>query len=362
MKSKRILFLVNHEIVIYNFRKELVEALLKENDEVFISSPTGPKTERLKDRGAHIIPTLMNRHSKNPFSDFKLLMFYIKQIKKIKPDVVLTYTIKPNIYGGIAARFLKVKYISTITGLGNALNNGLKSALPHLLYRVSLKKAYHVYLQNQSNLNYMLERRILNENYSQVNGSGVNVEDFAYTSYPKGETLIFLYVGRLMKAKGIEEYLKAAATIKKRHPNTAFHIVGSLEEDYQSMIHDAQDKNIIIYHGPVLDPKPYYQKAHALIVPSYHEGLSNVLLEAGATGRPLIASNIPGCKEVIQDHETGLLFDPKNSEDLIEKLEEFIELSLEKKAAMGKKSRVFISKIYNRNSIVENYMKRIHSR
>ena len=358
MKPKKILILVNHEVVIYNFRKELVERLLSDGHKVYISSPTGNKIERLKKMGATILPIKIKRHSKNPLSDLKLLLKYLKVIKKIKPNIVLIYTIKPNIYGGIACRLRKAKYIPTITGLGQSLNQGLKSIIPEILYRWSLKKASHVFFQNNENLNYMLNKRLLKENYTVVNGSGVNLEEYQYHDYPSDESINFLFVGRIMKAKGIEEFLAAAKNIKQKYLNTSFDVVGAMEEDYNFILNQYEKEGIITYHGYKENALDYYVKCHVLVLPSYHEGLSNVLLEASSIGRPSIASNIPGCQEIIIDTENGYLVNPKDEMDLTSKFISFYKLDYKEKIAMGSKAREIVVKDFDRSKIVDTYIKR----
>ena len=360
MKAKRILFLVNHEIVIYNFRKELVESLINEGYDVYISSPIGPKTKKLANLGAKILPIHIDRHSKNVLKDLMLLIRYVKLMKQLKPSVVLSYTIKPNIYGGMAARFNKVIFIPTITGLGNALNQGIKSVIPNNLYKLALKKASHVFFQNQPNLDYMRHHRILSGEFSLVNGSGVNIKEYSYEKYPLTSELQFVYVGRIMKAKGIELYLDLASKIKSSKPHWVFHIVGQMEEDYQEIIEELSEKKIVVYHGYLEDAKPIYKKAHAIIHPThYHEGISNVLLEAAATGRPVIASNVIGSKDTFIEGDTGFGFDADSFDDLLRAFNQFLKLSIQEKEEMGRKGRNYVATHFNRSEVVDKYKEMI---
>lgn len=360
MKPKKVLILVNHEVVIYNFRKELVQRLLSKNHQVYISSPEGPKTDLLKDMGAQIIPIDIKRHSYNLFHDIKLLIYYINSLKSLRPDVVLTYTIKPNIYGGLASRIKKIPYIVTITGLGQSMNQGLKSIIPEMLYKKALKKATHIFFQNTENLNYMKQKLIIRTNYSLVNGSGVNLKEFKYYPYPEGQTINFLFVGRIMKDKGIEEFLSSAKSIKEKYPNTHFDIVGYMEENYSVIINQFEKAGIISYHGYKENALNFYVKSHIIVLPSYHEGFSNVLLEASAVGRPSIGTDISGIKEIIKDNITGYLVKPKDAQDLEKKMIQMIKLNQSERSDMGQNARNHVNILFNREIIIDNYLERIY--
>ena len=361
MDNQRVLICVNHEIVIYNFRKELVDQLLVSGYQVFISSPVGDKLEYFRNKGVHIIPVQISRKGKNPLTDYQLYRNYLKMMKQIEPSIVLTYTIKPNIYAGYAARRLKIDYIPTITGLGAALNKGIKSFIPNLMYKVALKKAKRVFFQNQHNLDYMKKRKMVKDNVVLVPGSGVNTEEYSYQEYPNDKELHFIFVGRVMKAKGIEEYLWLAKTIKEKYDNINFHVMGDMEEDYTQEIEELVNKGSILYHGAQASLHDYYKMCHAIIHPSYHEGLSNVLIEAGATGRPILASSIPGCQETFIEGKTGFGFEPNNKHDLLEKCEHFLNLSHHDKEKMGLESRKLIEAHFDRKKVVDTYMKGIKS-
>lgn len=357
--GKKVLFITNHDLGIYQFRKELIQTLILEGNDVFISTPLGTKTDALNDMGAMIIPSQLSRHSMNPFKDLKLLIQYYKLLNIVKPDVVLTYTIKPNIYGSLAARIKRIKTIATITGLGQALNKGMISLIPETLYRLSLKKAFHVFFQNESNMKYMVSKKIIRKNYSVIQGSGINLEEFAYSPYPSDGVIHYLFAGRVMKDKGIEEFLKAAQNAKSTYPKCQFDIVGPMEENYTQLLKEYENNGIIHYHEYVENLANFYKKAHVIVLPSYHEGLSNVLLEASSVGRPSITSNIPGCKEVIMDNENGYLVAPKDETDLTSKLISFYKLDYNEKKNMGLKAREIVENKFDRTSIVKTYIERI---
>lgn len=362
----KILILANNDVGLYKFRKELIEELLNpgcyisgRSDKpckVFIALPDGVFIPELKNLGCIFINTPIDRRGTNPKTDLKLLIHYRYILKKIKPNIVLGYTIKPNIYGGIACAEKNIPYICNITGLGTAIENkGVIQKITLLLYKIALKKAKYVFFQNQSNMEFFCKKHICIGKYDVLPGSGVNIKSLLLQTYPKGK-LKFVFVGRLMKEKGIEEYLYAAKKIKRKYSDTEFHICGFCEEEYLQRIKELQEKNIVIYHGMVSDMEAIYREMSCIVLPSYHEGMSNVLLEAAATGRPAIASRISGCKEIIEHEKTGYLFERKNIEQLCEMIEKFLHLSYEEKTAMGLAARKKVEKSFDRTIIVKKYL------
>ena len=299
---KKILILANNDGGLYSFRKELIEKLVEEKYEVYTSFPDGERRKDIEQLGCHYIETKVDRRGTNIIKDFSLLRQYIKILKKVKPDVVLTYTIKPNIYGGIACRLKKVPYIENITGLGTAVENpGILQKLTLILYRIALKKARCVFFQNEENQNFLVSKKVVKEHYRRIPGSGVNIDKFIYREYPQEDQIHFIFISRIMKQKGIDQYLYIAEKIKEKYQNITFHILGFCEENYVKQLEELQQKGIILYHGLQKDVKPFIEQCHCTIHPSYYpEGMSNVLLESCATGRPIITTNRSGCKEIVE--------------------------------------------------------------
>ncbi|NLX01631.1 MAG: glycosyltransferase family 4 protein [Syntrophomonadaceae bacterium] len=359
---KKILILANNDVGLYNFRKELLEVLMGQGYEVYISLPVGEKVEQLRQMGCIFIETPVDRRGTNPLTDFKLVLKYLKIMKNVKPDVVLTYTIKPNIYGSIACRLLKIPYINNITGLGSGfIDKRLLSKLLVMMYKAAIKKSNLVFFQNSSDMDFMLNLGIISGKHKLLPGSGVNLDQFEYTPFPPGDKVVFNFIGRVMKEKGIDEYLMAAKTIKQRYPHTQFNIIGFIEPTeahYNELIADYEAKNYIEYHGFQKDIRPFIKNSHCLIQPSYHEGMSNVLLESAAIGRALIASDIPGCREVIDNN--GYVFAMGNVHDLVDKIERFIQLPYEQKVQMGKMSRQKVEREFDRQIVIDSYMKEIN--
>lgn len=362
MLKKTILILVNHDVVIYNFRKELVEELLNQDYEVVISSPYGPKIDKLINMGCIYSEVSIERHGTNIISDIKLIHNYMKLIKKFKPVTILTYTIKPNVYGGIAAQLTKTPYLANITGLGTSIQNkGFMQKVSTRLYKVGLRKANCVFFQNESNYRFFKEANIVNGNTKILPGSGVNLEEHYFEPYPEEtKTLNFLYIGRIMKDKGIDELLEAAQHVKGKYPYTEFDLIGFSENEYDKKLKWYVENDIVKYHGQQNDVHSFIKKSHAIILPSYHEGMANVLLEAAATGRPIIASAIPGCKESFDNDLSGLDFEVKNVKSLINSLIKFIKLSYHQKSEMGKAGRIKMENEFDRKNVVHEYLNKIN--
>lgn len=357
--KERIVFIVNHDVVIYNFRKELVEKLLEKNYEVYIFSPYGPKIDNLIDMGCLHIDISINRHGTNIMEEMKLVHSYYQELKKIKPKVVLTYTIKPNIYGGLASKLLKIPYISNVTGLGNAIEqDNFMQKLFSFMYSSSLKRASFVFFQNEDNLNFF-SKKLNRDKIDLLPGSGVNLSQFKPLTYPDTQNVNFLFLARIMKEKGIDEYLSVAKKIKHDFKDVYFHIAGFIDGDYEDIIESEVRSGNIVYHGMVDDVTKIFKDIHCLVLPSYHEGMSNVVLEACASARPVIASNIPGCKEIIDHNKTGFLCESKSSESLYQAVVKFISLNLTEKISMGNSARIKVENNFNRQIIIDKYIERI---
>lgn len=359
-----VLVLTNSINGLYSFRKELINELIDKGYKITISAPKDTKTNYFEELGCTFIDTPINRRGTNPIHDIKLLSYYLKNIKMKKPDIVLTYTIKPNVYGGIACRLLKVPYIANITGLGTSIQSkGLVRGISLFLYKISLRRAAAVFFQNKSNKRFFIDNKIvLKKIVKQIPGSGVNLKQHSFEDYPcEDDNIKFLFIGRMMKAKGINELFDSVEVIKKKYPNVEFHFIGRKEENFDERINKLSKEKMIIYHGRQDDVHAFIKESHAIINPSYHEGMSNVLLESASSGRPVIASNIPGCKETFDDGITGIGFIVKNTDSLINAITEFIQLSYNHKKEMGLMGRLKMEKEFNRNIVIKAYIKEIES-
>lgn len=354
---KKILILANSSGGLYDFRNELVEKLLKEY-QVSVSLPDEVRTRELADEGCKVIHTPINRRGVNPAEDFRLLLGYRRLLKEERPDLVLTYTIKPNIYGGFCCRLMKIPYIATVTGLGSTFQKqGLLLKMIAAMYRMGLKKAECVFFQNEENKKIFEKHKIKGKKSKLVKGSGVSLKRHAFEEYPKEGATNFLFVGRMMREKGIEELLEAAGAL--HGPEVTFELLGYCDEDYQDRLDECEKKGYIRQLGFHPDVHEYLKQASALVLPTYHEGMSNVLMEAAATGRPVIATNISGCREIFEEGVTGFGCEPKSSEDLLRALRKFLELTWEERALMGRRAREKMEREFDREKVVKDYYEEI---
>ncbi len=355
---KKIFILANSSEGLYDFRNELIQELLT-SYEVFIAVPDDKATKKLATEGCKVIRTRMNRRGMNPVQDLELWLQYRVILQKVRPDVVLTYTIKPNIYGSSCAKDAGIPYISNITGLGTTFERGgLVKLFVTFLYRRSLKKAECIFYQNSHNKDVLEKSKIFGKKARLVNGSGVNLEKHVEEPYPENPIPKFLFVGRIMKEKGIEEYLEAAEQFAGR---AEFGIIGYCEERYEKKIQQLSERGIINFHGFQTEVHSFLKESDAVIVPSYHEGMSNVILEAAATARPVLATSISGCMEGFEEEITGFGFSPKSAEELKAAVEKFLALSAEERMQMGKAARRKMEREFDRKQVVAAYMEEIEA-
>ena len=362
----RILVFSNSIIGLHSFRKEVFQACRDNKYEVYISCPINDgdrdKIMWFENIGCKIIDTPFNRQGTNPLSDFKLMMTYRKLIKKLYPDVVLSYTIKPNLYGGMACALCRVSQLANITGLGAAVEYpGLMQKITISLYKLGLRKTLLVFFQNYENLQFCLKHGMVKGRTRLIPGSGVNLTYHTLKQYPIEDTSIrFIFISRIRREKGIDEYLDAAQVIKQKYPNTEFHVLGGCEDDYYQKLSKLSKEGVIVYHGQKSDVRPYIANVHCTVHPTFYpEGMSNVLLESCAAGRPIITTDRAGCREIVDDGVNGFVVRQQDSNDLIEKLEKFIHLSYEAKKKMGIAARRKVEKEFDRQLVVDAYLEEI---
>lgn len=361
-KKKKILILGNSHLVVFKFRGELIQKLVSDGHDVVVCFPNGPfgeGEETSRQYGCRFIENKIDRRGTNPLRDVSLIKDYYTIIKKEKPDVVLAYTVKPDVYGGVVCRLLKVPFIPNITGLGKALDEkGLVQKLTIGLYKIAVAKARCVFFQNNSDRAFFDNEGIRYKKGITLPGSGVNLDKFQPLPYPSEEEPVrFIYVARVMKAKGIEEFFEAAHLVKEKYPNTEFHICGFCEEDYKEILEQKSASGEVIYHGLVDNVMDYEKICHCVVLPSFHpEGISNVLLEGAACARPLITTDHAGCKETVEDGITGFIVRQRDGKDLAEKMLHFIELPYAQKMKMGLEGRKKIEHEFDRKIVVNNYM------
>lgn len=363
----KILVISNDLDGIFRFRKEIIQKFRLLGWSVIISSPIDGAAKQvswLEKIGANIVDTKFDRQGKNPAADICLIFYYLKLIKQLQPDVVLSYTIKPNLYGGLASAICKVPQIANITGLGAAVEYpGVMQKITILLYKLCMRRTHLIFFQNASNLDFCLKHNMVKSRTRLIPGSGVDLEYHKLMPFPpENEPIKFIFISRIRKEKGIEEYLMAAIHFFKSKVKTEWHVVGDCEGDYMSRIKDLHNKGVIIYHGAQLDVRPFNSSIHCGIHPTFYpEGMSNVLLEYCATGRAIITTDRPGCREIVDDGINGFIVKQQNAEDLIEKVQKYLDLPYERKKEMGLAARAKVEREFDRQIVVNAYLDAIKS-
>lgn len=360
-----VLILANSSSGLYSFRNELILSLLKQHS-VHLSLPDDSNNDEFIKEGCIVHHTDINRRGMNPIEDIGLYREYRRLIKNVHPDVVLTYTIKPNVYGGMAAARCGIPYIANITGLGSALEGGgaLRS-VALTLYRMGLRKSQCVFFQNQANLDFGNKYHMTKSRKELIPGSGVNIARFQLSELPK-DTMEFLFISRVMREKGIDEFLSMAKAVKSSHPEAEFKILGRCEEDYTDILKEYEERGIVNYIGNVPDVRPYLANAQGVIHPSFYpEGMSNVCLEASASGRVVITTDRPGCRETVNNVATvaegksGYIVPIQDADALTEAVLSYIELPYDERVQMCANGRKYVEENFDRNIVVNKYLEEI---
>ena len=354
---KKILIITNHSYMLYRFRLELLQKL-SEKDEVILSMPFVGHENDFQKLGFSCIETKLERRGMNPFKDYSLVKEYHRQLKELHPDLVITFSIKPNIYAGWLCGKMGIPYAAVVQGLGSAFEHPILSRVVSLLYRLALRKALVVFFENDTNAQYFIQRNLVSFAKTKVlPGAGVNLETYPYTPYPKNDLFRFAYIGRIMKEKGISELFAACEILRNKGYHFILDLVGFYEDELKDIYKKEVDQQVINGHaddhGFKEDPRPYYEMADCIVMPSYHEGMSNVLLEASAMGRPVITTDIPGCKEAVEDGVTGLLVEARDVSSLAEAMESMLKKSHKQREEMGKQGRKKMEESFDKNKVVE---------
>lgn len=360
----KIALLANDTTYTYNLRREIIKRFIEDGNKVYIVAQEKFFTEELEKIGCKVISINLKRHGKNPLQDLSLLVNYIKILKKMMPDVAISFNIKPNIYGGIACSKLKIPFYPNITGLGTPVETKNQiQKLAIFLYKRGVANAKVVFFQNSANLLFFKKHKILSSNSKAIllPGSGVNLKSYPLQRYPENGKIHFLFVARVMKEKGIDYYLAAARKVMSKRNDCVFDICGACDDKkYIKILREAQEQGIVEYHGQQKDMKSWYAKCSCMLFPSYYpEGMSNVLLEAAASGRPLIVANRPGCKEIVDDSKSGYIVPVKDEKAVIEAVNRFLELSISERRRMGELARNKVVSEFNRDIVVNEYEKQV---
>ena len=351
----KILIIANNDSGLFFFRKELIIELLKNND-VILAAPYGDLIKPLEDLGCKFINTNVDRRGMNPIKDIALYVKYKAILNKEKPDYVITYTIKPNVYGGFAARRKKIKYAVNITGLGSAFQvENIIKRIVTFLYKLSCKDADVVFFENEENRQIFVNEGIVDEkNTHCLNGAGVNLDKFSVLEYPINSVAQFLFIGRVMKEKGIEELISSIRRLVKEGEKVQLSILGSYENDYKNMIEKCENEGWLKYYGFQNDVIPYIKRCDCFVLPSWHEGMANTNLECAASGRPIITTRIHGCMEAVVEDVSGFLVEKKNENSLYEAMKKFLALTREEKMKMGLCGRKHMEEKFDKKKVVQD--------
>ncbi|MCD8232734.1 MAG: glycosyltransferase family 4 protein [Clostridiales bacterium] len=363
---KRILILANDTTYVFNCRKELIDELMNRGYQITVACEILFYEDELKHMGCRLIHVATGRRKTNPIHDILLCFRYLSIIWKEKPDAVLSFNIKPNCYGGLACRLTRTPYFPNITGLGTAVETpGRMQKLTIQLYRLGTYGAKTIFFQNNENLKFFRIHRMLSEKSKVVllPGSGVALERYPVMPFPDGDDVHFLFASRILEEKGILLYLNTAKYIHGKYPNAIFHICGKCDDEkYNEILKQAELDGYVMYHGEQKGMQQWYSKCACLVHPSYYpEGMSNVLLEAASTGRPVITTDRSGCRETVDDGISGFIIPIKNQEALNEALDRFMELSTDERKAMGLAGRAKMEREYDRRLVVASYLKEIEA-
>lgn len=369
-KKPVVALLTNHDDDVYCFRKELIEGLEADGYNVLVSCPYGEKLELMSNSHFKHDNVDIDRRGTNPVLDIKLMLHYLRMMCKYRPDAVLTYTSKPNVYGSLAAACLGIPYVNNVTGLGSVLGmNKVLQIFILFLFKIAFRKSGCIFFQNDENMKLALKKKLVKGNYQLIPGSGVNTERFPLQGYPEGgngiegEKVVFNYIGRVLHDKGVDDYIEAARRIKRKYPNTEFNILGFIEpteKRYEGILQKLGEQHIVYYRGQQKDVKPFIERAHAIIHPStYGEGMSNVLLENASSGRFIITTDNAGCKETLIDGVTGFMYHGGDVEELVEKIEKFLKMDNKERKTMGIQGRNYVQKNFSRDIVVDAYLHKV---
>ena len=358
-----ILITVNTAWNILNFRQSLVEAMLADGHRITVLAPLDESVPTLKSLGCEVLPLKMSVKGLNPIQDIKLIGRMRKVFSEDRPDAIFSYTIKNNIFGALAASPLGIPFIPNVTGLGTAfLSGGLLQLIAECLYRRAFRNLGVVFFQNEDDRDLFVERKLVEVHQARVlPGSGIDLANFAATDYPTNlDAPTFLMIARLLRDKGVLEYVAAARKLKGDHHNARFLLLGAVDAANRTAIDRAtvaswEKEGVIEYLGVTDDVRPYITAAHCVVLPSYREGAPRTLIEPAAMARPLIATDVPGCRAVVDDGETGYLCKVRDGDDLAHSMKAFLALPNKEMASMGWAGRLKMSKSFDQSIVVEAY-------
>ena len=344
--------------------------MIADGFQMLISCPDGPKFELMRELPYIYDNPDIDRRGTNPVSDFKLMRHYHRLFKKYRPAIVLTYTAKPNVYASLSAHRLGIPVINNLTGLGSvAYEHGLKKRFIMWLFKQAYRRSACVMFQNDTNMRVALQQGMVKGRYRLIPGSGVDTNRFPLQPYPEGGNgrtgapVVFNYLGRILREKGVDDYIEAARRIKKAYPLTEFNMLGFIEpteSHYEKDLAELERQRIVVYRGSQKDVRPFIGRSHCTIHPSiYGEGMSNVLQESASSGRFVITTNNPGCRETVDSDKSGFLYEGGNVDALVEAIERFLAMPNSQRQFAGELGRKRMKALFSRKIVIDAYKEEI---
>lgn len=346
-----------------NFRQGLIRALQSDGYRVVALAPDDTHRSQLEALGVEFHAIAIDSKGLSPVADLRLLARYRTLLTRLRPTILLGYTIKPNIYGSLAAASLGIPVINNVSGLGTAfVRGGWLMRFVSLLYRIGLTRSATVFFQNDEDRALFVDRRLVRPDQTEVlPGSGIDTRRFQSVPAQPKDSATFLLVARLLRDKGVGEFVAAARAVRDEFPAARFQLLGFLDVVNATAIPRSEveawvAKGVIEYLGDTDDVRPFIAAADCIVLPSYREGLPRSLLEAGAMARPSIASDVPGCRTIVRDGVNGLLCAPRSAVSLAETMKRFLALSSDERIAMGERARAIVTAEYDERVVVEQIM------
>lgn len=359
----RIAIVLNTSWNIYNFRMNFIRTLLAQGHEVHTVAPHDQYTKLLVEQGCVHHKVRMDSRGANPIKDSALIVELFMIYRKIRPDIVLHYTIKPNVYGTLAASLLKIPVVNNVCGLGTVfLKDNFVSAVAIFLYRISFRFASKVFFQNPDDLNLFINKKLVPEqNVDLLPGSGIDLQKFYPVPYKRNKVFTFLLISRLITDKGVMEFIEAVKKLRSRGLEARFQVLGAIDPKHkrgikEEIVQEWIDSGIIEYLGTTDDVREHIHSADCIVLPSYREGTPRTLLEAASSSKPIIATDVPGCNHVVKNNYNGLLCRLKDSDDLAEKMSQMASLENEHLATFGENGRKKVEAEYNESIVIRKYL------
>ncbi|CAG4885853.1 glycosyltransferase family 4 protein [Paraburkholderia gardini] len=365
----RISLVCNTAWAIHTYRQGLIRMLVSKGVDVTVIAPRDRTFELLMQMGCRCIDLPVASKGTSPLDDLRTLWALYRHYRTIRPDVVFHYTIKPNIYGSIAAKLAGVTSVAVTTGLGYVFIQQSRAAqVAKKLYRFAFRFPREIWFLNRDDEAAFLDQKLLvhPERARLLHGEGVDLEQFAFAPLVDRAQFTFVLIGRLLWDKGVGEYVEAARQLRVRYPHARFLLLGPVGVDNPSAITRAevdawQREGVVTYAGEAHDVRPFIVDADCVVLPSYREGVPRTLMEASAMGRPIVATDVPGCREVVADGVNGLLCEVKSAESLTAKLAQMLDMSGDERRAMGERGRQKVASEFDERVVVERYKDLLHT-